>query len=83
MKPKKESEQRGATFAKGGSGRMLPEQAANSQKAARTGHAVKGGAPGKRGAGRWPSNPWRIGGGAGQARPDRPANVRCQCSPSP
>jgi hypothetical protein len=49
MKPKQESE-RGTTFARGGKARMLPEQAASPQKPGRTGHAVKGSAPGKRAA---------------------------------
>jgi hypothetical protein len=67
MKPKKLSvdagkkdRERGATYARGGNDRMFPEQAANPQKPAVTGHAVKGGAPGAKAARGGP--PVRVGG---------------------
>jgi hypothetical protein len=55
----KRDREHGAAFAKGGKGapnKMLPEQAANPQKPAVTGHAVKGAAPGARSAKGGPKN---------------------------
>jgi hypothetical protein len=46
LTPKKDRAPRGATYARGGKDRMFPEQAANPQKPARTGHDVAGAAPG-------------------------------------
>jgi hypothetical protein len=68
----KQDRERPAALAKGGKGapnKMLPEQAANSQRPGRTGHVVEGRAPGAkvaRGGGRTPVN---IGGVARPARP--------------
>ena len=52
-KPRSKSERlRDASYASGGSTRMLPKQAANPQRPGVTSHAVKGSAPGaKRAAG--------------------------------
>ena len=46
----KKSMQKGATLAEGGSDKMHSPQAANPQRPGRTGHAVKGAAPGSQGA---------------------------------
>ena len=48
--PPKKSMQKGATLAEGGSDKMHSPQAANPQRPGRTGHAVKGAAPGSQGA---------------------------------
>jgi hypothetical protein len=66
MQPKKSSvraskqdRERGAAYARGGKGganEMLPEQAANPQKPAVTGHDVKGAAPGAKYARGGPKN---------------------------
>jgi hypothetical protein len=47
---------RGAVYAEGGDDKMFKEQAANPQKPAVTGHAVKGTAPGARAAKGGPRN---------------------------
>jgi len=48
--PPKKSMQKGVTLAEGGSDKMHSPQAANPQRPGRTGHAVKGAAPGSQGA---------------------------------
>jgi hypothetical protein len=70
----KKDRQRGGSFAEGGKGKMFAEQVAGAQKSGRTGHAVKGGAPGAqaaKGGGRS-----KVSGLSVPARPGRTAPAR-------